>query len=63
MRASQEGCMFPCSLEKIGVSPLFPKNKLPSVKYQRSEDDSPETNYLSNILYKYEIFANVFKKI
>ena len=22
------GCMFPCSLEKIGVSPLFPKNKL-----------------------------------
>ena len=27
-RASQGGCMFPCSLEKIRVSPLFPKNKL-----------------------------------
>ena len=22
-------CMFPCSLEKIGVSPLFPENKFP----------------------------------
>ena len=28
LRASQGGCMFPCSLEKIGDSPLFPKNKL-----------------------------------
>ena len=27
-RASQGGYMFPCSLEKIGVFPLFPKNKL-----------------------------------
>ena len=28
VRASQGGYMFPCSLEKIGVFPLFPKNKL-----------------------------------
>ena len=29
LRVSQRGgCMFPCSLEKIGVSPLFTKNKL-----------------------------------
>ena len=28
LRASQGGCMLPCSLGKIGVSSLFPKDKL-----------------------------------
>ena len=28
MTASQGECMFPCSPEKIGGSPLFPKNKI-----------------------------------
>ena len=40
-------CIFPCSLEKIGISPLFPKNKFRrSLKYPLAKFPCSQKYYL-----------------
>ena len=53
------GCIFPCSLEKIGVSPLFPKNKLRcSLKFTRVTFPCSQKFYCM-FPWSREIFFNV----